>query len=156
MAKFILDYESAEVRILSNDAFMFLMYDEEPVDADNLEEVDELKALYPNGFTIDDNWSYLEDGEIEVKLIPYIKDESNIAWDGENRCYNSRERDRHPWLFKITSDNTVYIKWHDEITGEIIYEGECELYYTGRRPWAKTPKGTHLPLFGKRQLNYSK
>ena len=79
-----LDPSKAEVRYLSNDAFFWLKDEEDPIDEDNLEEAQEILAMFPNGFVIKDDWKYDDDDTIEATFIPYV-DDIDIKWDGENR-----------------------------------------------------------------------
>ena len=42
MSNFVLDYSKKQTLQISNDAFCFLYYGEEPLDEDNLEEANEM------------------------------------------------------------------------------------------------------------------
>lgn len=69
---YILDYSQAQSFQLSNDAFFYLLQDEEPLDEDNLEEALEIMELFPNGFEIQDNWQAVKDTDlIEAVFVPY-------------------------------------------------------------------------------------
>ena len=69
---FILDFEQAQSLQLSNDAFYYLLQDEEPLDEANLQEAFEILALFPEGFEIQDNWQIVEDSDlIEATFVPY-------------------------------------------------------------------------------------
>lgn len=70
MAKYILDNEGAEIMRLSNDAFLYLTQEEEPLDEDNLIEAQQLYEEFPLGFEIVD-YRYVDNGEVIVKIIPY-------------------------------------------------------------------------------------
>lgn len=143
-----LDYEKAEIRQLSSDAFFLLLKNEPPLDEDNIKEANEIREMFPDGFEIEDSWKYIEDGCIEAKFIPYAITESNEAeWEFEWRCFNSKGKDRH--AFKYNSDNS-YI-WLDEETGRIISQGKFELQYINKKPWAILPSKssvhTQIPLW---------
>ncbi|MDE5977985.1 MAG: hypothetical protein K2G70_05930 [Turicibacter sp.] len=75
-----LNPSKARTFILSNDAFFYLLGEEDPIDEDNLEEAHEIIALFPNGFDIKDNWRYVSEDEndyepgcIQATFIPYCK-----------------------------------------------------------------------------------
>lgn len=70
MAKYILDNEGTEIMRLSNDAFLYLTQEEEPLDEDNLIEAQQLYEEFPLGFEIVD-YRYIDNGEMIVKIIPY-------------------------------------------------------------------------------------
>lgn len=70
MAKYVLDNEGAEIMRLSNDAFLYLTQEEEPLDEDNLIEAQQLYEEFPLGFEIVD-YRYVDNGEVIVKIIPY-------------------------------------------------------------------------------------
>lgn len=72
MAKYILDNEGAEIMRLSNDAFLYLTQEEEPLDEDNLIEARQLYEEFPLGFEITD-YRYADSGEVIVKIVPYIE-----------------------------------------------------------------------------------
>lgn len=46
MSNFVLDYSKKQTLQISNDAFYFLYYGEEPLDEDNLEEANELSTAF--------------------------------------------------------------------------------------------------------------
>ena len=72
MAKYILDNKGAEIMRLSNDAFLYLTQEEEPLDEDNLLEAQQLYEEFPLGFEITD-YRYADNGEVIVKIVPYIE-----------------------------------------------------------------------------------
>jgi hypothetical protein len=72
MAKYILDNKGAEIMRLSNDAFLYLTQEEEPLDEDNLLEARQLYEEFPLGFEITD-YRYTDNGEVIVKIVPYIE-----------------------------------------------------------------------------------
>ena len=97
-----LNYNKAEYYKLSNDAFYNLLYDEEMLDDMHQNEVDEIRAKYPNGFEIeDDSWDEL-DGEdaglIECTIIPY--EESQYAYTHQVKLFNN-------WIIHIKHINTL-------------------------------------------------
>lgn len=144
-----LDPSKAEVRYLSNDAFFWLKDEEDPIDEGNLEEAQEILAMFPNGFVIKDDWKYDDDDTVEATFIPYV-DDIDIKWDGEHRItLNNGKVDTCAFYFKIISHDKCYVRWCDDATGKCIYEGECEVKYFYKNPWAITPKGSQIPLWGK-------
>ena len=52
MSLFILDTTRAIELQISNDAFFYLLEEEEPLDEANLEEAQEILAMFPNGFVV--------------------------------------------------------------------------------------------------------
>lgn len=72
MAKYVLDNKGAEIMRLSNDAFLYLTQEEEPLDEDNLLEAQQLYEEFPLGFEITD-YRYADNGEVIVKIVPYIE-----------------------------------------------------------------------------------
>ena len=90
---------------MSNDAFYYLYYNEEPLDEDNLEEALEILSTFPNGFYIDESWKAVEDSDlIEATLIPYIEDKVD---------YDEFEN--------ITNTAQLQIKWIDSNTIKAWY-----------------------------------
>lgn len=71
---------------LSNDAFFYLYSMEAPLDEANLEEVEEVNTMFPHGFEITDDWSYIDGDIIQATFIPYIEAkqafEYDAYWDG--------------------------------------------------------------------------
>lgn len=97
MSSFIADRSKKQVMQISNDAFYYLYYGEEPLDENNIEEAEEVSAIFPNGFEIEDNWKTVEDSDlIEATFIPYIKD--------------SADYDEY---YDITNNIQLQIKWLD-------------------------------------------
>lgn len=146
---FKLDSTKAEVRLLSNDAFFWLKDEEDPIDEDNLEEAFEILALFPNGFVIQDSWEYVDNDLISATFIPYVED-IDIQWDGESRLLlGNGKLDAWGITFKIINSHTCYIRWANDETGKCIFEGEVNVEYYNNNPWAITPKGSRIPLWGK-------
>lgn len=97
MDNFILDNSQEKTLQISNDAFYYLYYDEEPLDENNLIEAKNILAMFSNGFFIKDNWKALKNSDlIEATFIPYIKQE--IDYDE---------------YFEITKYIQLQIKWID-------------------------------------------
>lgn len=73
--KYKLDLAQAKFYVLSNDAFFYLLEDEEPLDEANLVEAEELLQQYPYGFQISKGWEPIENsGLISCEIVPYIED----------------------------------------------------------------------------------
>lgn len=100
MGKFKMGLDKKQVMQISNDAFYYLYCGEEPLDESNMEEVQEIEAMFPNGYCIEDNWETVEDSDlIEITIIPYVEDDDDydeylelsqdvqlqIKWTGENK-----------------------------------------------------------------------
>lgn len=147
---YILDPTKAEVRLLSNDAFFWLKDEDDPIDEDNLEEAEEILALFPNGFVIQDKWTYVDNDTIEATFIPYIEDKNSVQWDGEFRLtLKDGKPDMWGFAFKIIDSNTCYARWFNDVTGKYLFEGECEVKHIFNNPWAIVPKNNQIPLWGK-------
>ena len=79
MSQFRLDYGQAQVMQISNDAFFYLLQEEEPLDEENLEEAQEILAMFPHGFYIEENWKAVEDSDlIECSFVPYVTDDMDF------------------------------------------------------------------------------
>lgn len=97
MSLFILDTTRAIELQISNDAFFYLLEEEEPLDEANLEEAQEILAMFPNGFVVKDGWKPVEDSDlIEAIFIPYVAD---------NTDYDE--------YFELTKYMQLQIKWLD-------------------------------------------
>lgn len=79
---YYLDHDNKKTLQLSNDAFFYLLNEEEPLDSDNMEEALEVLALFPGGYEIEEDWSYVDADLIETTFVPYKKvAESSFDWD---------------------------------------------------------------------------
>ena len=118
---FKLDYSRAEVLQLSNDAFYYLKDEDEPLDELNLEEAQEIMAMFPNGFIIDDDWSAIEDSDlIEAKFIPYVQDTSE--------CSEYCELARNVYLQLIRLDNNrIEVWWCNDNIGTRDLYGQFDI-----------------------------
>lgn len=126
---------------MSNDAFHYLAYNEEPLDDDNLDEANEISALFANGFSISE-WSYVEgeDDLIEATLVPYVED--NIKYDGI-MDYIAKN-----WVFKYKAINQslAYVCIENQVTGEVKFDANCEIKQISGKPWAIV-NGSQIPLW---------
>ena len=78
MSNFVLDYSKKQTLQISNDAFCFLYYGEEPLDEDNLEEANEVSEMFSNNFYIEDDWKVVDDSDlIECTFVPYVEDQAD-------------------------------------------------------------------------------
>ena len=151
-----LDSTKAEIRLLTNDAFFWLKDEEDPIDEENLEEAHEILSMFPNGFVIQDNWKYVDDDTIEATFIPYVED-INVVWDGEARSPVAKGYiDQWPFMFKIINQYKCYARWYNENNGRVLLDCECEVVYIYNNPWAITPKGSQIPLWGKNVKYFTK
>lgn len=144
---YILDVSKAKKMHLSNDAFFWLKYKESPIDDSNLKEAQDILKIFPNGFIIKDDWKYINENVVEATFIPFTE---NIItqWDGEHRAIlKNGKADAWVFCFKILNHNRCYAKWYNSITNKLIYEGECEIKYFHKKPWAIIQKGNQIPLW---------
>ena len=99
MSLFLLNRSKTLELQISNDAFFYLLEEEEPLDEANLEEAQEILAMFPNGFVIEDGWKPVEDSDlIEATFVPYTID---------NADYDE--------YFELTKCLQMQIKWLDSI-----------------------------------------
>lgn len=105
MNKYRLDYENAQIVQMSNDAFFYILEDEEPLDEENFSEIHKLSKMFPYGFSVDSNAKFTKAGMVEAKIIPYVKDDCDydeycditkyvqiqIKWTGTSKI--------NAWLF---------------------------------------------------------
>lgn len=128
--RYKLDNSKAQHFQLSNDTFHYLMYGEEPLDESNYEEINEITAMFPLGFSIGD-WDYVKDENdlIEVILIPYIEDD--VLYDGWTDYITKG------WIFKyrMISNTKANVRIENEITGEIHMDFCCNIVYCKNKPW---------------------
>lgn len=97
MSQFRLDQSKALELQLSNDAFFYLLEEEEPLDEANLEEAFEILTMFPNGFIIKEDWKLVEDSDlVEATFVPYVVD---------NADYDE--------YFELTKYIYIQIKWLD-------------------------------------------
>ena len=152
MDNLILDPDKKRVIQLSNDAFYYLNYGEEPLDEDNLEEAKEIAAEFPNGFYIEDDWKLVDDSDlIEATFIPYVKDEIKCdAYENLTNCVQSQikwidKENIRAWLFnsqigsrKLFGDFKVYTDkygnkcFHTGDQNESFVTGKMSLFYIKR------------------------
>ena len=73
MNELIPDFDSAQLRQISNDTYFFFTRGEEPLDETNQEEVQELQDEFPQGFQLMDEYEFVAGTDlVEVLLVPYI------------------------------------------------------------------------------------
>lgn len=71
-----LDYSKAITLQLTNDAFFYLYQGEELLDEGNMAEVEEVLAMFPEGFEVDQNWAEVPQTDlISAVFIPYIEEQ---------------------------------------------------------------------------------
>ena len=121
---FTLDYNNSIILQVSNDAFYYLNYGEEPLDESNLEEAKEVVAMFPNGFYIEEDWSVVEDepGLIEATFVPYI--ENRIEYDLYEDLTNYIQQ-QVKW---IEEGKLARVWWYNKKTGERKLRGDFKVY----------------------------
>lgn len=112
------NYNNAKFFKLSNDAFYNLFHGEEMLDSIHQSEVNEIQALFPNGFEIDeDSWDELsgdDAGYIECTIIPY--EESKYAYTHQVKLFNC-------WVILIAPNadwSVLHIKHFNTDTGKVL------------------------------------
>jgi hypothetical protein len=122
MKQFRLDYTQQQTMQMSNDAFFYLLQEEEPLDEDNLEEALEVFAMFPHGFYIEENWKAVEDSDlIECTLVPYVEDDMDFD---EYSFLTKSVQQQIKWL----DANTVRVWWYNLQTGIRKLRGDFKVY----------------------------
>lgn len=136
MSQFRLDKSRALELQITNDAFFYLLEEEEPLDETNLEEAQEILAMFPNGFVIEEGWKPVEDSDlIEAIFIPYIIDNADYDEYFELTAYIQMQI---KWL------DTTHIRmwWYNSKTGSRELQGDFKVctneyglkyFYTGNQ-----------------------
>lgn len=120
--RFRLDYSQKQEMQISNDAFFYLLEEEEPLDEENLEEAQEILAMFPNGFYIEENWKAVEDSDlIECVFIPYIND--NMDFD-EYQELTKHIQQQIKWL----DANTIRVWRYNSQIGARELQGDFKVY----------------------------
>lgn len=122
MSQFRLDYSQKQEMQISNDAFFYLLEEEEPLDEENLEEAQEILAMFPRGFYIEDNWKAVEDSDlIECTFVPYV--ESDMDFDE----YEELTKYIHQQI-KWLDANTIRVWWYNLQTEARELRGDFKVY----------------------------
>lgn len=146
MANFRLDYSQKQVMQISNDAFYYLYYGEEPLDDDNLEEANEISKMFSSNFYIEDNWEAVEnEGLIEATFIPYVKDD--WVYEEELEVFGGWTLQIH-WI----DSNNVKIRFYNP-TKEPFGEEICSVQINDfGRPQVLTERGGLYPLWKAKKI----
>ena len=122
MSQFRLDYSQQQTMQISNDAFFYLLEEEEPLDEENLEEAYEILALFPYGFNIEENWKAVEDSDlIECTFVPYVEDDMDFDEYEELTEYLHQQ-------IKWLDANTIRVWWYNLQTGARELRGDFKVY----------------------------
>lgn len=122
MSSFTADYSKKRVIQMSNDAFCYLLYGEEPLDENNLEEAEEIQAMFPYSFDIEDDWKAVENSDlIEATLIPYVED--RIDYDEYENLTESVQL-QIKWL----DASMIRAWWFNSKTGTRELRGDFNVY----------------------------
>lgn len=118
-----LNEANAIILQITNDAFFFVKEDEELLDEANMDEVNEILEMFPNGFEIKDDWLYVENTDlIQACFIPYEKVE-----DDDVDMFQELSKSVTLQL-KLTKNNTHVQAWNYRVSsGKRDYVGEYEL-----------------------------
>lgn len=121
MSHFVLDYSKKRTLQISNDAFYFLYYGEEPLDEDNLEEANEVSEMFSNNFYIEDNWKTVNESDlIECTFVPYIEDYDYDAYLDFGPYFQQQIK----WL----DANNIRLWWFKKQTGARELCGDFKVY----------------------------
>ena len=138
-----LNYEKAVVLQISNDAFFYLAKDEYPIDEANFEEIEEIQEMFPCGFYIEDNWSYVEDCDdlIEATFVPYEEDK----WDYDE--YIDMFNDWQLQIKWLDGKSKVRIRYYNPVK-EPMHEQICVVQGANTtRPYIRTELGSIFHLW---------
>lgn len=122
MSQFKLDYSQKQEMQISNDAFFYLLEEEEPLDEENLKEAQEILAMFPHGFYIEKNWKAVEGSDlIECTFVPYVEDDMGFDEYQELTKYIQLQ-------IKWLDANTVRVWWYNLKTGARELRGGFKVY----------------------------
>lgn len=122
MPQFKLDYSKKIEMQISNDAFFYLLAEEEPLDEENIEEAQEILSMFPNGFYIEENWKPVDNSDlIECVFIPYVED--GVEFDEYQELTNNICQ-QIKWL----SDNTIRLWWYNRREKTRELRGDFKVY----------------------------
>lgn len=126
--------------IISNDAFFYITRNEAMLDETNMEEVDELNSMFDSGFTIV-KFTLLKNDEVEIEIEPVQKED--IKWTGHTMITKFVS-----FKFIQTSAASCNAVLCDAYHKRTVDLGECRITRIKNKPWAITPNGSQIPLFG--------
>lgn len=119
---YVLDYSKQRTMQISNDAFFYLLEEEEPLDEENLAEAYEIYALFPNGFYIREGWKAVEDSDlIECVFVPYVKDDMDFD---EYENITNYVQQQIKWI----RPNLVRLWWYNTQNGARELKGDFKVY----------------------------
>lgn len=139
---FIPDYKNKKVFQLSNDAFFYLYSEEAPLDEANLEEAEEIQAMFPNGYEILDGWSYVDEDLIQATFIPYIETKESSFdydeyWEG-SKAYVVQIK----WLNATRVKACIF----NPISGALREVGELEVLTNNNgKKFIQLPNASNIP-----------
>lgn len=98
-----------------------MLYEEYPLDENNLVEAQEIAQLFPLGFYIDEGWEAIEDSDlIAATFIPYKK--LDIDWD-EYIDLTKYIRAQIKWL----DASHIRLWWYNRETNSLEFKGDFEV-----------------------------
>lgn len=107
---------------ISNDAFFYLLEEEEPLDEENLEEAQEILAMFPHGFYIEEDWKTVEDSDlIECTFVPYVEDDMDFD---EYQDLTKYVQCQIKWL----DSSHIRVWWYRLDTGARELRGDFKVY----------------------------
>lgn len=122
MSQFRLDYSQKQEMQISNDAFFYLLEEEEPLDEENLEEAQEILAMFPHGFYIKEDWKTVDDSDlIDCIFIPYVEDDMDFD---EYQELTNHIQQQIKWL----DANTIRVWWYNMQNGARELRGDFKVY----------------------------
>ena len=128
---------------ISSDAYWYLKIGEDMLDEDNMEEVKEILARFPDFAGLSDDYEDLVDepGYVECEVL--LND-----WDGEHRIYGQRGKSSK-WVtkFKLLGNGMCRAKFYDEDSGKVIHGGEFEVGIIKNKPWIIFSKNSMIPIW---------
>ena len=107
---------------ISNDAFFYLLEEEEPLDEENLKEAQEILAMFPHGFYIEEDWKTVDDSDlIDCVFIPYVEDDMDFD---EYQELTKHIQQQIKWL----DANTIRVWWYNTQNGAKELQGDFKVY----------------------------
>lgn len=118
-----LDYDLKKAGFfqISNDAFYNLKYGEPCFDEENLDEIEELKAMFPYGFKISDKIEFVENTDlIECEIIPICVTSSLFThyiiegkWFKSEYYYSADRKQAYYRTYNMYDKRFIDYGWND-------------------------------------------
>ena len=130
MNELIPDFDSAQLRQISNDTYFFFTRGEEPLDEANQEEIQELQDEFPQGFQLMDEYELVEGTDlVEVLLVPYIsyqEEQPETSMTSPEYDYTLPMFNDWEVRYREVDEQTVHAFYYHPLKG-ITHEGDYQV-----------------------------